>query len=175
MATYQTEAEFYQGIDQNIAAFPYFKKTRHNTAKPPGDPTWSQQMGVLFANFGDVCRSNLWKVKEYQDETCRLPAEADMWNKNRFIEYLTSSGSHIIGILEADSIGNSEPLRKVLSDQGFKLSFTQDRCMMMAARGAIRHDDSSVPVQLLVNSSRNCDRESLPEKFRAPRDIAYAI
>ena len=39
----------------------------------------------------------------------------------------------------------------------------------------LRHDDSSVPVQLLVDSSRNCNRESLPEKYRAPRDIAYAI
>ena len=103
--TYQTEAEFHQGRDPDVPLFPYFRRTKHNTSKPPGEPTWSQQLGMLFANFGDVCRSNLWKVKEYQDQTYRVPSENDIWNRNRFLDYISSSGTHLIGIMEADTIG----------------------------------------------------------------------
>jgi len=77
--------------------------------------------------------------------------------------------------MEADTIGSTESCRKVLSDRGFKLSFTKDMNLMIATRGALQHDEDSRAIELLVDSSRNFDRESLPEKLRTPRDIQYAI
>jgi len=146
-----------------------------NSAASRGEPTYSLQIGLLVLNFGAVSRSNLWKVKEYQDLSWQRRHDDKIWNQNRFFEYMCSSGVHIIIVLEADDLYASETGRKDLVDAGYRLGFSTDGSQMVACRCGLPTDADSFFVQKLVDSTLLTRVESLPQKLRVPRDVQYVI
>jgi RNA:NAD 2'-phosphotransferase (TPT1/KptA family) len=171
----EAEKEFYRGINDKMGAFPYFDRTRQNTLGPEGIPSWTTQLGILVANFGPITRSHIKKVTEYKEVPSRETVSDDMWNRNRFIDYLTASGVHMIGLVEACDVGSSEESRGTIAQRGFSLSFSKDNWLMLGVRKVNRYNEDSVPIVLLVDSHRLSNEDSLPEKYRTPRDVRYAI
>ena len=171
---FEAEREFYAGVKNKEGAFPYFEKTRHNTEELPGEPTYSLQLGILVLNFGGVSRSKLWNVKEFQEKTSQLNYEDELWNRNRFVDFIGTSGVHVVAVVEAEELA-SEDARSTLYKKGYRVAFNHAQSHMIGVRSGTRTDGSSTPIQLLVDSSRMEDVAELPEQLRVPRDLQYCI
>ena len=57
---------------------------------------------------------------EYQDLSSQIDNEDEIWNRNRFIDFIGTSGVHIVVVVvEAEDLGSSEVSRLALVKKGY--------------------------------------------------------
>ena len=127
------------------------EESKQQTSVAPS-PTSTSQLGFLFACCGFAA--------DYQK------ADAD-----RFLNYVTRTGNHIIGIIESQAISDREELKAAFAKGKYKLHFTSSHDMMIGIRSE-DDDGATSPIKLLVDSTAN---EDLQQNTCPAADIKYAI